>query len=228
MRLSNIILTATLTLSLPACAAPVATTPGIRPQASPTAVAEATPQQAGALSESPLTSPISPLSLTAAESLALDSGRSVSVLAAYPIAEATARRWAPDARFLGIEPSSKIAAALSGQVTRAGWFFHFGRAQDKLEYYVQIVDGEVGLVAEAQAATASPAIAIAAIKVDSTRARDIYAGVATTPIHDARLDYALTVVDGRSTPVWYVYDLDRGESPAAMIDATTGELIGMH
>ncbi|MGQ9554599.1 MAG: hypothetical protein ACUVWR_10845 [Anaerolineae bacterium] len=174
-------------------------------------------------------SPISPLPYTR-RGLPLSSGRSATALSSYSLAEATAKQWSSDAYFLGIMPSWIMERNLPMLPAKAGWFYRFGHPADTLELYVQVADGAVTGSTEAQAIRFDDfkptPLDRATVKLDSSDVRQIYLdSLNGGQASDDNLDYALQFDANLNKPVWFIYDLARGEEAVMAVDAATGETI---
>ncbi len=197
----------------------------------PPAAATATPQTVPTDSQTTFISPVSPLAYDR-PGFPLDTGRSQSAMAGLPVATELALQWSPDAYFLGIQPSFIMERNIPYMPSEAGWFYRFGRPADALEFYVQVADGEASGTTEAEAVQVEvvkpPTLDPSLVKLDSDAAKQVYLNsISGQPPRDSELDYALSMDTDLGKPIWWIYDLDRGEDPVLAIDAVDGQVLPM-
>ncbi|NLT42745.1 MAG: hypothetical protein GXX93_08740 [Anaerolineae bacterium] len=176
-------------------------------------------------------SPISPIPY-AHRGIPLDSGRSASALTWYNLAEEAAHAWYPEAQFLGIAPSFIMERNLPFLPSQAGWFYRFGRAEDALEFYIQVANGTISGSTEAEAIgeREQPVpVDLAAVALDSDDVRALYLATPEgegTP--DSELDYTLAYDTNLGGPVWWVWNVALSdEAPVLAVDAATGDTVPM-
>lgn len=237
MRLRTIVILLAMALAIAACGrsnpSPTDTPVPTATSAPTVAAAAATPTLAPLPTgtQPAFVSPISPIA-GPHRGIPLDSGRSASALAWVELAQASAQAWDAEAEFLGISPSFIMERNLPFLPSQAGWFYRFGRAEDALEFYVQIVDGAVSGTTEAEAIGERPkpvAVDLAAVSLDSEDVREIYLGTAEGEgALDSQLDYTLAYDTSLERPVWWLWDVSISEeAPVLAVDAATGEIVPM-
>ncbi|MGI6207655.1 MAG: hypothetical protein ACOYEW_05505 [Anaerolineae bacterium] len=230
MRSRIIAFLAALALIVAACggSSPAATD---TPAPAEPAAATATPQPAATLAEPVFVSPVSPIPFDR-PGLPLNTGRSETALAWVDLAIEAAQKWSPDAQFLGIQPSYVMERNLPFMPSAAGWFYSFGRPQDVLQYYVQVVDGRVTGSVEAEAIGERPKpqpVDVNAVVLDSDDALQVYlnslSGAAPS---EANIDYSLAVDPDLGKAIWWIYNLEESDQkPVLAVDAATGQVLAM-
>ncbi len=237
MRLRTIVILLALALAMAACGrsnpSPTDTPVPTATSAPTVAAAAATPTLAPLPTgtQPAFVSPISPIA-SPHRGIPLDSGRSASALAWLELAQASAQAWHAEAEFLGISPSFIMERNLPFLPSQAGWFYRFGRAEDALEFYVQVADGVVTGTTEAEAIGERPQpvpVDLAAVTLDSDDVRGIYVATAEGEgALDSELDYSLAYDTDLRHPVWWIWNVAIDEeNPVLAVDAASGEIVSM-
>jgi hypothetical protein len=154
---------------------------------------------------------------------------------AYPLAQAEAGRWNPDAEFMGIVPGQQMAQNLQIPPLAGGWFFKFAVPGELDEYYILVLGDSIAGTTEAQPILIEPlpyteeVIDLDELQVSSEafqqRFLESEAGARFREnFRPYAVDYRLVDLDSTPNPVWSALDPQTGDELFHM-DAVTGEVV---
>lgn len=182
----------------------------------------------------PIDSPLifeSPISIS---SLIPSDGRQQTALAAYTVAEPVAKRWNKQALLYQIPPTRIMEMNLGIPAGIAGWFFMFKSPDSPVEYYINIVDGNVFGITEAQPILVQELpyklmpIDTNKLVLDSDDVLKLFmespGGVEYLNTHSQiQIDYRLVHLEGYPNPIWTLFDVSGGVNTLLFnVDSVTG------
>jgi hypothetical protein len=158
---------------------------------------------------------------------------------AYPIAEAEALRWNPDAVFYQIPLTRVMESNLGLPPGGPGWFFMFMVPGSPVEFYVEIVDGKFIRKSRGPTHQAWMHLHMILLPIDINSSlinsnavlqiyldnggREYFEGNTQFGYH---VNYRLIHVKGTDNPIWSIFDTEQDTSvPLISIDAVNSEIV---
>lgn len=165
-----------------------------------------------------------------------DDGRGETALAAYLIAEAEAKRWNEGSVLYQIPVTKIMEINLGIPSGIPGWFFLFKVPDSPVEYYINVVDGHVFGITEAQPILIQELpyellpIDVKELVVDSDDVLQLFmkfGGAKYIEAHpEMQIDYRLVHLKGQPHPTWSLFDIsDINRPPLFNVDGVTGEVV---
>lgn len=179
---------------------------------------------------------LSPFSMPEASIQIPDDGRGETALAAYPIAEAEAKRWNSEALLYQIPINRIMEINLGIPAGIPGWFFMFKTPDSPVEFYVKVVEGRVFGMTEAQPILVQELpykllpIDVDKLALDSDDVLRLFiesGGAKYAVTHpEWQIDYRLVYLEGLPNPVWSLFDVSNINNPPLFnVDGVTGKFV---
>ncbi|MGB9872412.1 MAG: hypothetical protein ACPLYD_12205 [Anaerolineae bacterium] len=165
-----------------------------------------------------------------------DDGRGETALVAYLVAEDEAKRWNREAVLYQIPVTKIMEINLGIPSGIPGWFFLFKVPDSPVEYYIEIVNGRVFGMTEAQPILTQELpyellpIDVKEMVLDSDDVLQLFmklGGVKYIEAHpEMQIDYRLVHLKGQPHPIWSLFDIsDINRPPLFNVDGVTGDVV---
>jgi len=164
-------------------------------------------------------------------STSINSSHDYTVTESVPIATIKAKDWNQDAVLYAVFPSLQMSHNLGLPGISPGWFFMFKVPGNPIEFYIQVLNGEITGSTKAQPILGEQLpyqyqpLNINKIKINSDEAFLFLLEKETSLNSDSnrQIDYRLIHLEGQENPVWTLFRIEGDELiPLIHIDAITG------